>query len=229
MLSQALDTTTKLSSFVLFILIGARVFSLTFYGVDGHVWIESWLLNLPGGRIGFLVFVNALVFVLAFFLDFFELAFILVPLLAVPAEKLGIDLVWFGVILGVNMQTSFMHPPFGFALFYFRSVAPREAFIDRVTQLRTAPVTTGQIYWGAVPFVIIQVIMIGLTIAFPAMVMHYKAPALRPPGATAARPGPTAAPGPNFGGAPLAPGGNAAPPATPDFTTPAPNFGAPAK
>ena len=160
------------------------------------------------------------------------------PLLAAPAERLGIDLVWFGVILGVNMQTSFMHPPFGFALFYLRSVAPREAFIDRVTQRRMAPVTTGQIYWGAVPFVIIQVIMIGLTIAFPAMVMHYKAPVLRPstPGATAAPAGPTA-PGPNFGGASHVRQATAAPPATPnfasppppDFSPPAPNFGAPAK
>ena len=91
------------------------------------------------------------------------------------AEHLGIDLIWFGVILGVNMQTSFMHPPFGFALFYLRSVAPRETFIDRVTGKRTEGVTTGQIYWGAVPFVVIQVIMVVMVIMFPAMVMHYKA------------------------------------------------------
>src|SRR5204862_359662 len=133
LMSQALDSTTKLSSFVLFILIGARVFSLTFYGVDGHVWVENWLISLPGGQVGFLLFVNAMVFVLAFFLDFFELAFIIVPLLAGPAEKLGIDLIWFGVLLGINMQTSFMHPPFGFALFYLRSVAPRERCRARVT------------------------------------------------------------------------------------------------
>src|SRR5207253_2860572 len=114
------------------------------------------------------------VFVLAFFLDFFEIAFIVIPLLGPAAEHLGIDLIWFGVILGVNMQTSFMHPPFGFALFYLRSVAPRETFIDRVSGKRTEPVTTGQIYWGAVPFVVIQVIMVGLVIAFPALVMHYK-------------------------------------------------------
>ncbi len=113
-------------------------------------------------------------FVLAFFLDFFELAFIVIPLLGPAAEKLGIDLIWFGVILGVNMQTSFMHPPFGFALFYLRSVAPKEAYTDRVSGKRMEPVTTGQIYWGSVPFVIIQVIMVGLVIAFPAMVMHYK-------------------------------------------------------
>src|SRR5215211_6376599 len=150
---QAMDSTAKLSAFVVFILIGARVFSLTFYGVDGHKWVEELLVGLPGGEIGFLIVVNALVFVLAFFLDFFELAFIIVPLLAPAAERLGIDLIWFGVILGVNMQTSFMHPPFGFALFYLRSVAPREPFIDRVTGKRTDGVTTGQIYWGAVPFV----------------------------------------------------------------------------
>ena len=112
------------------------MFSLTFYGVNGHVWVEHLLTSLPGGQIGFLIFVNALVFVLAFFLDFFELAFIIIPLLGPAAEKLGIDLIWFGVILGVNMQTSFMHPPFGFALFYLRSVAPKESYLDRVTGKR---------------------------------------------------------------------------------------------
>jgi tripartite ATP-independent transporter DctM subunit len=171
---QAAESTAKLSAFVVFILIGARVFSLTFYGVSGHIWVEHLLTSLPGGQIGFLIFVNAFVFVLAFFLDFFELAFIIIPLLGPAAEKLGIDLIWFGVILGVNMQTSFMHPPFGFALFYLRSVAPRESFLDRVTGKRTEGVTTGQIYWGAVPFVVIQVIMVLLVILFPAMVMHYK-------------------------------------------------------
>ena len=134
---QAIESTAKLSAFVVFILIGARVFSLTFYGVSGHIWVEHLLTSLPGGQIGFLVFVNAFVFVLAFFLDFFELAFIVIPLLGPAAEHLGIDLIWFGVILGVNMQTSFMHPPFGFALFYLRSVAPREPYNDRVTGKRT--------------------------------------------------------------------------------------------
>jgi len=171
---QAVQATAKLSSFVIFILIGARVFSLTFYGVDGHRWVENLLVSLPGGQIGFLVFVNAFVFVLAFFLDFFELAFIVIPLLGPAAEKLGIDLIWFGVMLGVNMQTSFMHPPFGFALFYLRSVAPKEVYTDRVTGKQMSGVTTGQIYWGAVPFVIIQLIAVGLVIAFPSMVMHYK-------------------------------------------------------
>jgi len=177
LIRQATESTAKLSAFVVFILIGARVFSLTFYGVSGHIWVEHLLTSLPGGQIGFLLFVNAFVFVLAFFLDFFELAFIVIPLLGPAAEHLGIDLIWFGVILGVNMQTSFMHPPFGFALFYLRSVAPREAFIDRITGKRTEGVTTGQIYWGAVPFVVIQVIMVVLVIMFPAMVMHYKSTA----------------------------------------------------
>ncbi len=172
---QAMETTAKLSTFVVFILIGARVFSLTFYGVNGHVWVEELLLDLPGGQIGFLVVVNIIVFLLAFFLDFFELAFIVVPLLAPVADKLGIDLIWFGVLLAVNMQTSFMHPPFGFALFYLRSVAPHSEYIDKITRKRTAPVTTGQIYWGAIPFVVIQCVMVGLLIAFPEMTLVYKA------------------------------------------------------
>jgi len=171
---QALDSTAKLSAFVVFILVGARVFSLTFYGVNGHVWVEELLISLPGGQAGFLIFTNVMVFLLAFFLDFFELAFIVVPLLGPPAEKLGIDLIWFGVILGVNMQTSFMHPPFGFALFYLRSVAPKVPYLDKITGERMQPVTTGQIYWGAVPFVVIQCIMVALVIIFPQMVMHYK-------------------------------------------------------
>jgi TRAP-type mannitol/chloroaromatic compound transport system permease large subunit len=174
LLKQAMDTTAKLSTFVVFILIGARVFSLTFYGVNGHVWVEHLLTSLPGGQLGFLIVVNLLIFFLAFFLDFFELSFIVVPLVGPVADKLGIDLIWFGVLLGVNMQTSFMHPPFGFALFYLRSVAPAKEYIDKLTRKRTAPVTTGQIYWGAVPFVLIQVVMIALVIMLPQMVMVYK-------------------------------------------------------
>lgn len=157
LLKQAMISTTRLTTFVVFILIGARVFSLTFYGVDGHVWVEHLLTDLPGGQVGFLIFVNILIFVLAFFLDFFELSFIIVPLLAPVAEKLGIDLIWFGVLLAVNMQTSFLHPPFGFALFFLRSVAPKA-------------VKSSEIYWGAIPFVIIQIIMVGLLIAFPQLV-----------------------------------------------------------
>jgi TRAP-type mannitol/chloroaromatic compound transport system permease large subunit len=174
LIRQATESTAKLAAFVIFILIGARVFSLTFYGVSGHIWVESLLTSLPGGRIGFLLFVNAFVFVLAFFLDYFELAFIVIPLLGPAAEHLGIDLIWFGVILGVNMQTSFLHPPFGFALFYLRSVAPRESFVDRITGKLTPGVSSGQIYWGAVPFVLIQLLGVISVIMFPSMVMHYK-------------------------------------------------------
>ena len=126
LIKQALNTTTKLSCFVVFILVGSTVFSLVFQGVDGPRWVEHLLGNLPGGQLGFLIVVNLMIFLLAFFLDFFELSFIVVPLLAPVAEKLGIDLIWFGVLLGVNMQTSFMHPPFGFALFFLRSVAPNK-------------------------------------------------------------------------------------------------------
>ncbi|MSP51164.1 MAG: TRAP transporter large permease subunit [Alphaproteobacteria bacterium] len=174
LLKQAMDSTARLSAFVVFILIGSTVFSLVFRAVNGDLWVENLLIGLPGGQLGFLIVVNILVFVLAFFLDFFELAFIVVPLLAPVAEKLGIDLIWFGVLLGVNMQTSFMHPPFGFALFYLRSVAAKEEYTDKVTGLRTAPVTTSQIYWGAVPFVVIQIVMVALVIAFPQMVIDTK-------------------------------------------------------
>ena len=170
LLRQAMDTTAKLTSFVVFILVGARVFSLTFYGVDGHIWVEHLLSGLPGGQLGFLIAVNLLVFVLAFFLDFFELAFIIIPLLGPVAEKLGIDLIWFGILLSINMQTSFMHPPFGYALFYLRSVASTKDYVDKVTGKPIARVTTGQIYWGAAPFVGLQVIMVALVIAFPNLV-----------------------------------------------------------
>lgn len=170
LLRQAMDTTAKLSAFVIFILIGSTVFGLTFRAVNGDLWVEHLLTSLPGGQLGFLIVVNIMVFLLAFFLDFFELAFIVVPLLGPVAEKLGIDLIWFGVLLGVNMQTSFMHPPFGFALFYLRSVAPVGDYIDKITGKLTPRVTTGQIYWGAVPFVCIQIIMVALVIAFPEMV-----------------------------------------------------------
>jgi tripartite ATP-independent transporter DctM subunit len=170
LLKQAMNSTAKLTSFVIFILVGSTVFSLTFRGVNGDLWVEHLLTGLPGGPLGFLIVVNILTFVLAFFLDFFELAFIIVPLLAPVADKLGIDLIWFGVLLGVNMQTSFMHPPFGFALFYLRSVAPGKAYLDKITGKSIAPITTGQIYWGAVPFVIIQLVMVGIVITFPGLV-----------------------------------------------------------
>jgi tripartite ATP-independent transporter DctM subunit len=171
LLRQAMDATAKLSCFVIFILIGSTVFTLTFRGVNGDLWVEHLLTSLPGGQVGFLIVVNLLTFVLAFFLDYFELAFIIVPLLAPVAEKLGIDLIWFGVLLGINMQTSFMHPPFGFALFYLRSVAPAKEYVDRITRKVLAPVTTAQIYWGVLPYIVIQLVMVGLVVAFPRFVL----------------------------------------------------------
>ena len=170
LLRQAMESTATLTSFVVFIVVGSSVFGLAFRAVDGDLWIEHLFRTLPGGAVGFLVAVNLLIFVLAFFLDFFEITFILVPLLAPVAEKLGIDLVWFGVMLAVNMQTSFMHPPFGFALFYLRSVAPKQ-------------IRTSDIYWGAVPFVAIQLVMVALVAGFPQMVLHYKSEDAAPHGA----------------------------------------------
>lgn len=174
LLQQAMDKTARLTCFVVFILIGARIFSLTFYGVNGHHWVENLLTGLPGGVIGFLIVVNVMVFLLAFFLDFFELAFIVVPLLVPAAKALGIDLVWFGVLLAVNMQTSFMHPPFGFSLFYLRSVAPTADYQDPQTGQQIAKVTTGQIYAGAIPFLLIQLVMVGVLIACPQLVLENK-------------------------------------------------------
>jgi TRAP-type mannitol/chloroaromatic compound transport system permease large subunit len=199
LLRQAGESTAKLSAFVVFILLGARVFSLTFYGVNGHVWVEEILKETPGGMYGFLIIVNILIFFLAFFLDFFELAFIAVPLLVKAAETIfatdphaiaiaqamgmnvingrvadvGPFMIWFGVLLGVNMQTSFMHPPFGFALFYLRSVAASKPYKDTVTGKMMEPVKTSQIYYGAIPYVLIQVVMIGVVMLFPSIVMWY--------------------------------------------------------
>ncbi len=170
LLQQALASTTKLASFVMFIMIGATTFSMIFQAADGPKWVEHLLASLPGGQVGFLIVVNLMIFFLAFFLDYFELSFIVVPLLGPVAEKMGIDLIWFGVLLAMNMQTSFMHPPFGFALFFLRSVAPSEPYVDRVTQQRIAPVTTMQIYKGAIPFVLIQLVMVSTLIAFPGIV-----------------------------------------------------------
>lgn len=175
-INQALLATARLSSFVMFILIGATVFSLTYYSINGHVWVKDLLTALPGGEYGFLIAVCAIIFFLAFFLDFFELAFVIVPLLIPAANALGIDLVWFGVILAVTMQTSFLTPPVGFALFYLRSVAPREPYRDSVSGAQMEAISTGQIYRGTIPFVILQVLMIAMVIIFPRMVMHYKGP-----------------------------------------------------
>jgi tripartite ATP-independent transporter DctM subunit len=151
---EAMATTMRITSMVIFILIGATVFTLVFRGMDGGLWIEHLLSSLPGGQVGFLVFVNLAVFFLAFFLDFFEIAFIIIPLLAPVAQKLGIDLVWFGVLLCINMQTSFMHPPFGFALFYLRGVAPPS-------------VKSTDIYLGAIPWLFLQLLLVAIVILWP--------------------------------------------------------------
>ncbi len=164
LLRQAYQATARLTAMVAFILIGSTCFSVVFQGVDGNTWVEHWLTSLPGGAWGFLLIVNLFVFFLAFFLDFFEIAFIIVPMLAPVAQKVlapivgeSAALIWFGVILCVNMQTSFMHPPFGFALFYLRGVAPKE-------------VKSSDIYWGALPWVVLQLIMVALVVAMPKMV-----------------------------------------------------------
>lgn len=167
---QAMEATLKLSSFVMFILIGATVFSLSFQGVDGPEWIHSMFSLIPGGVIGFLIFVNLLVFILGFFLDFFEISFIVIPLLIPVATALNIDLVWLGVMLAMNLQTSFLTPPVGFSLFYYRSVAPVKPYLDRVTRKEIAPVATIDIYRGVIPFAVLQIIMIGIIIAFPQVV-----------------------------------------------------------
>ncbi|MHB8771585.1 MAG: TRAP transporter large permease [Syntrophales bacterium] len=180
LLKQAMDNTAKLSCFVMFILIGATVFSFTFNAADGHLWVEHLFAQLPGGQLGFLIAVNILVFILGCFIDFFEIAFIVIPLLVAVAEKLQIDLIWFGVMIGMNLQTSFLTPPFGFALFYLRSVAPRIDYIDRVTNRQIPAVSTGQIYAGSIIFITLQVAMLALVIAFPTLVTGRldKAPAV---------------------------------------------------
>ena len=155
-----MSTTMRITAFVVFILIGARTFSLVFQGVGGKEWIEGMLIALPGGQIGFLVFVNLFIFIIAFFLDFFEIAFIIVPLLAPVAEKLDIDLIWFGVLVCANVQTSFMHPPFGFALFYLRGIAPKS-------------VKTTDIYLGAIPWLFLQVILVIILIFWPGSVTYW--------------------------------------------------------
>ncbi|MDP3843333.1 MAG: TRAP transporter large permease subunit [Oxalobacteraceae bacterium] len=171
LLKQALDNTVKLSCFVMFILIGSTVFSFTFNAADGHIWVEHLFSKLPGGQLGFLIAVNLLVFVLGMFIDFFEIAFIVIPILAPVADKMGIDLIWFGVIIAFNLQTSFLTPPFGFALFYLRSVAPRADYNDRVTKQRIPAVTTAQIYKGSIAFICLQLIMLAMVIAFPSLVL----------------------------------------------------------
>ncbi len=170
LLKQALENTTKLAIFVMFILIGSTVFSFTFNAADGHIWVEHLFDKLPGGQLGFLLVVNLLVFALGMFIDFFEIAFIVVPLLVPVATKLDIDLIWFGIILAMNLQTSFLTPPFGFALFYLRSVAARNDYDDVVTGKRIPAVTTAQIYKGSIAFIVLQLIMVAVIVLNPGIV-----------------------------------------------------------
>ena len=162
-LDSTLIETMKLTSMVVFLLIGSTFFSHVFRGLNGDIWIEGVLTNLPGDRIGFLVLANLAIFILGFFIDFFEIAFIIIPLLVPAARLLGIDLVWFGVMIGLNLQTSFLTPPFGFALFYLRGVTPPE-------------VRTTEIYRGVIPFIIIQLIGLAIVCAFPEIVSWLDAP-----------------------------------------------------
>ena len=170
LLKQAMENSTKLAIFVLSILIGSTVFSFTFNAADGHIWVEHLFDKLPGGQMGFLLVVNVLVFILGMFIDFFEIAFIVVPLLAPVADKMGIDLIWFGIILAMNLQTSFLTPPFGFALFYLRSVAARSDYTDPITKARIPAVTTAQIYKGSIAFIILQLMMVAAVVAYPDLV-----------------------------------------------------------
>jgi tripartite ATP-independent transporter DctM subunit len=169
LLWEAMHGTMRLTAMVVFILIGSRVFSLVFQGVDGAKWVEHLLSGLPGGQVGFLIVVNIFVFFLAFFLDFFEIAFIIIPMLAPVAEKMGIDLIWFGVILCVNLQTSFMHPPFGFALFYLRGIADTMFKEKRIPE----PIKSNDIYLGSIPWVIMQVILVVIVIFIPETVTTF--------------------------------------------------------
>ncbi|WP_137895460.1 TRAP transporter large permease subunit [Ramlibacter sp. 2FC] len=166
---EAMQGTMRLTAMVVFILIGSRVFSMVFQGVDGAKWVEHLLSNLPGGQVGFLIVVNLFVFFLAFFLDFFEIAFIIVPMLGPVADKMGIDLIWFGVLLCVNMQTSFMHPPFGFALFYLRGIADTLYKEKRIEKA----VRSADIYMGAIPWVVMQILLVAIVIFVPQSVTMF--------------------------------------------------------
>jgi TRAP-type mannitol/chloroaromatic compound transport system permease large subunit len=170
--ARALLETSKLSCMVMFVLIGATFFSHSFNALDGRPWVERLFADLPGGATGFLIFVTALVFVLGLFLDFFEIAFVLLPLLAPVAHKLGIDLVWFGILVGVNLQASFMTPPFGFSLFFLRGAAPRSDTIDPDSGTTVPGISTNDIYFGVLPFVGVQALVLGLLIAWPALVLR---------------------------------------------------------
>ena len=156
-LNETMRYTTRLTAMVIFLLIGSTAFALVFRGLDGDTWIAELLTGLPGGKIGLLIVANLVIFILGFFIDFFEIAFIVLPLIVPAAAMMGVDLVWFGVMIGMNLQTSFLTPPFGFALFYLRGVAPED-------------VPTSTIYRGVLPFICIQLIGLTLICVFPELV-----------------------------------------------------------
>ncbi|MBA3043477.1 MAG: TRAP transporter large permease subunit [Gammaproteobacteria bacterium] len=171
LLTQATFATAKLCAFILFILIGARVFALTFFGINGHIWVEHLLVSIPGGQTGFMIFTVAIIFFLGCFLDFFEIAFIAIPLLLVPAQTLGIDPLWLGLVIAITLQTSFLTPPLGFSLFFLRSVAPSGPYKDEVSGRTIEGVSTKQIYLGGIPFVLIQLLLVVSVLVMPEFFM----------------------------------------------------------
>jgi TRAP-type mannitol/chloroaromatic compound transport system permease large subunit len=158
-LKDTMNDTAKLTVMVVFLLIGSTVFSLVFRGVYGDVWIDNLLLNIPGGKWGLIFIANLVIFILGFFIDFFEIVFIVIPMIAPTAAKLGIDMVWFGVMIGMNLQTSFLTPPFGFSIFYLKGVSPPE-------------LKTTHVYRGVIPFIIIQLIALTVMIVYPEIVKY---------------------------------------------------------
>ena len=158
LLWDALEETTRLCAMVMTLLIGSTLFALVFRGFYGDFWIEDVLRSIPGGQAGLLLVANLVVFALGFFIDFFEICFIVLPLLVPTARMLGVDLVWFGVMMAMNLQTSFLTPPFGFSLFYLRGVAP-------------PTLTTADIYRGVVPFLLLQLLALGAVILWPQLVL----------------------------------------------------------
>ena len=172
LLAQAVDSSARLSVFVLFVLIGSTIFALTFQAIDGPAWVKALFAALPGGQLGFLLFVNALIFLLGCFLDFFEIAFILLPLLLPVLKEMDINLIWFGVMVAMNLQTSFLTPPFGFALFYLRSVAAKTDYVDHITKVKIPALKTGDIYKGAIAFVALQIIMVAAILYKPEIVTY---------------------------------------------------------
>jgi len=156
-LRESMDQTARLTSMVMLILVAASAFALVFRGLDGDWIVRDILTSLPGGAMGFVIFSMVLIFIMGFFIDFFEIVFIVVPILLPAAHALGVDMLWFGILIAINLQTSYLTPPFGFALFYLRGVTPKE-------------VPTWEIYKGVVPFVLIQILAFVILMMQPGIV-----------------------------------------------------------